>query len=221
MKIIFKSIKKLFGSPFFVAALAGAFGGMSPKLVDLVPKLFANEYPSTGYYIGLILLGIFGLVTVLIYKEIDLKKALVLGIGAPALISSFVGKTASNAESAFNIQLILSAYAQTIDTTRELKLIVNQNESSIRLNKLWLQVDSKTITYYVVRDTIFIDLPKRSERLKITLPNSKESIEIPISEIKNQKNTVVLKIKDNSFWKDFYQAFGNNNVTQYKLERLK
>ena len=70
------------------AVLVGAFGGIAPNLIELIPKLFSNVFPSFGTIFGLILLAIIGAVVVFIYKEESLQKALVLGAGAPAILAT-------------------------------------------------------------------------------------------------------------------------------------
>jgi hypothetical protein len=79
------------------ALLAGAAGGMSPFLITLgktlttiPPKEHFVDVVSPWYFLGVILFAVLGLGIVFFFSEPDIKKSFVLGISAPALISSFL-----------------------------------------------------------------------------------------------------------------------------------
>jgi hypothetical protein len=74
--------------PLVQASLIGAFGGMAPKLIELIPKLFSNILPSSGQLLGFALLALIGGVVVVVYKEDNFQKALILGAGAPAILAT-------------------------------------------------------------------------------------------------------------------------------------
>ena len=104
--------------------IASAIGGMSPYLVSLAknfitskPSQHFSDFVSPLFFVGLLLLALIGATVAFLLQETDLKKAFVLGISAPALISS----TLSNAESsgkglaiAFP-NLVVTAHAQNIE----------------------------------------------------------------------------------------------------------
>jgi hypothetical protein len=79
------------------ALLAGAAGGMSPFLITLgktlttiSPKEHFVDVVSPWYFLGVILFAVLGLGIVFFFSEPDIKKSFVLGISAPALISSLL-----------------------------------------------------------------------------------------------------------------------------------
>src|ERR1700742_2187736 len=105
--------------------IAAALGGISPYLVTLAKSLvqatphsnvhFADLL-SSEYAVGLMLIALIGAMVGLLFKETDVKKAFVLGIGAPALIST----TFTNAEKKVGMafpDLISSAYADTVSAS--------------------------------------------------------------------------------------------------------
>jgi hypothetical protein len=79
------------------ALLAGAAGGMAPfiitlgkTLTTLSPKEHFVDVISPWFFLGVILFAVLGLGIVFFFSEPDIKKSFVLGISAPALISSFL-----------------------------------------------------------------------------------------------------------------------------------
>lgn len=81
-----------------VIALVGGFGGIAPSLVDKAQALYsgdvekwltttANPWISVACALAaIVVFFIIGGAIALIYREQQLQKALLLGIGAPALI---------------------------------------------------------------------------------------------------------------------------------------
>ena len=87
------------------ALLAGAAGGMAPfiitlgkTLTTLTPKEHFVDVISPWYFLGVILFAILGLGIVFFFSEPDIKKSFVLGISAPALISSFLASPAGSTQ---------------------------------------------------------------------------------------------------------------------------
>jgi len=108
--------------------IASAIGGISPYLVSLAKSLITSkssqhfsDFISPLFFVGLILLALIGAAVSFLLQETNIKKAFVLGISAPALISS----TLSSAESSgkgFAIALpnpITTAYAQKAESSGE------------------------------------------------------------------------------------------------------
>jgi hypothetical protein len=107
------------------SALAGFAGGLAPFAINLAQTLVGNSQltvkPGISYVIGMLIFGIIGAVVASLFREVDLKKAFLLGISAPAMISlaaksdllnsksAAVGLTAEHQVAVF---LIPSAYAQ-------------------------------------------------------------------------------------------------------------
>jgi hypothetical protein len=87
------------------ALLAGAAGGMAPfiitlgkTLTTLSPKEHFVDAISPWYFLGVILFAVLGLGIVFFFSEPDIKKSFVLGISAPALISSFLASPAGSTQ---------------------------------------------------------------------------------------------------------------------------
>ena len=107
---------------------AAAIGGMSPYFVKLAKNLLAagptqhiSDLVSPAFFLGLAFIAIIGALVSLILQESDIKKAFVLGISGPALISTTLS-TAENAGKGFTLSIpspIETAFAQTSQTLRE------------------------------------------------------------------------------------------------------
>ena len=87
------------------ALLAGAAGGMAPfiitlgkTLTTLTPREHFVDVISPWYFLGVILFAVLGLGVVFFFSEPDIKKSFVLGISAPALISSFLASPAGSSQ---------------------------------------------------------------------------------------------------------------------------
>ena len=97
------------------ASLIGAFGGVTPKLIEMIPKLFSNILPSIGQLLGLALLAMIGGVVVVIYKEKNFQKALMLGAGAPAILATLTAQAVAPNQTGLlfpvNVSVVSAAYA--------------------------------------------------------------------------------------------------------------
>src|SRR6185436_17076723 len=108
-----------------IAALVGGFGGLAPSLIKLIPGLFDNQLPSSGTMIALAVLAVIGVVTVAIFGEKDLRKALVLGAGAPAMIASLTTAAISPTSTGeASIGMLQTAYAQPQARQQRVKLVI-------------------------------------------------------------------------------------------------
>jgi hypothetical protein len=108
------------------AIFAGAVGGMVPNLLRLAINLTSDppkpiSHDPLGYVIGILLLGCLGALVAWIWQEIDMKKALYLGVGLPSLIQmaglqshQATTQSASTAMQASAFLFISSAYAQPV-----------------------------------------------------------------------------------------------------------
>jgi hypothetical protein len=210
--------------PIVQASLIGAFGGMAPKLIEMIPRLFANVYPSSGQLLALALLACIGGVIVLVYKEANFQKALILGAGAPAILATLTAQAVAPKESGFlfpdNISFFSTAYAQTVPAESTMRFVITQNESPYKLNALWLRADGNTIDRYRIEgDTLIFSLPLSAKGIRIDLPSHGGSIVLPVSELLKSK-IVHLKITNDQQTKDFWETFGNAKVAGYKIERI-
>lgn len=209
--------------PVVQASLIGAFGGMAPKLIEMTPKLFANVYPSTGQVLALALLAFIGGVIVLVYKEGNFQKALILGAGAPAILATLTAQALAPNQSGFlfpnTISFFSTAYAQTVSAETTVRIVITQNESPYKLNALWLRADKITIDKYRIKsDTLIFSLPLSAKGIRIDLPAQGGSIILPVVELPKSK-IVHLKITNDKQTKDFWETFGNAKVAGYRIER--
>jgi hypothetical protein len=87
-----------------LSIIIAAVGGACPTLVTVANKLVLSKpgqhisdfiYPSL--FLGMLLLAGLGTLVALVFQETDLKKAFVLGISAPALITSAVSSAQNSA----------------------------------------------------------------------------------------------------------------------------
>ncbi|MFA6541350.1 MAG: hypothetical protein WCT99_07080 [Bacteroidota bacterium] len=216
---------ELLKKPLFQAALIGAFGGIAPKLIEIIPDLFKNVYPSAGTYLALSILAFIGGVIIVVYKEENFQKALILGAGAPALIAALSTQAAAPKTAGFvfpvSFSIVSTAYAQEQSRLDTARFVVQQNESSYKLNALWIRADSTTIyDYKKTGDTIIVTYPTTAKELTIDLPSQGNSISYPVSGLTNSK-TELLKILNDQETKDFWKTFGGKSVPKYKLEKVK
>jgi len=101
--------------------IAAGIGGISPYLVTLARDLVTSkatqhfsDFVSPLFFVGLLLLALIGAAVCFLLQEADLKKAFVLGISAPALITSTLtsANSSGNGIAHFLPGFITSAYAQ-------------------------------------------------------------------------------------------------------------
>ena len=206
--------------------LVAAFGGMSPKLIELVPRLFRNEFPSGGYYWGLALLAVFGIVAVLVYNEQDLKKVLAMAAGAPAIIASLASATVAPTEAAMinppSLDILAVAYAQTPLSLREmtrLSLMVEKNESPFQINALWIRAGKTTLHYSVDGNKILVDIPSGAEQLRLDFPADTTGLTLNVSGVDRTK-PILIRISGSGSTRDFWQAFGGAKVPRFRIERV-
>jgi hypothetical protein len=211
--------------PLLHGVLIGAFGGMAPKIIEMIPKLFNNIFPSSGHLLALALLALIGGIIVLVYKEENLQKALILGAGAPALLATLTAQAVAPSQTQmllpFNVSIVATAYAQLAEVSKPIKFVFQQNESPYSLNRLWIRADNTTIKKYTVQnDTLVVTLPVGTKEVRIDLPEQGQPFLIPVSELLTS-TTVKLKIVSDQQTKDFWETFGNKNIPKYKIEKIK
>ncbi len=209
--------------PIVQTSLIGAFGGMAPKLIEMIPKIFANDYPSAGQLLALALLAFIGGVIVLVYKEGNFQKALILGAGAPAILATLTAQAVAPIQSGSlfpnTISFFSTAFAQTVSVDTTVRIVITQNESPYKLNALWLRADRITIDKYRIKsDTLIFSLPLSAKEIRFDLPAQGGSIVLPVSELLKAK-IVHLKITNDQQTKDFWETFGNAKVAGYRIER--
>ena len=218
------TISDIFKKPLVQAALVGAFGGMAPRLIELVPKLFNNIYPSNGYLLALAILALIGGIITAVYKEKDLKRALVLGAGAQAIIGTLAAQAVAPAQKGillpFGISIVSTVYAQENSQNDTVKFVIKRNESRFKLNDLWIRADSKTIDNYKLnKDTLIVPIPANIKELSIDLPSDCESLKLSDSVVSGKK-LMQLEIINDQDRRDFWQTLGNANVPRYRIKEV-
>ncbi len=207
------------------AILVGGFGGMTPKLIELIPRFFQNDLPEVGYYYGLALLAVFGIVAVLVYRELDLKRALIIGAGAPAIIASLTATAVAPTETvlrhppAFNMKV---AYAQSTSELRQpmnLRIVVEKNESPFQLNALWIRAGKTTLKYRVNGNTVLTNVPRGTELLRIDFPIDARGLVVKTRAL-DPSRTITIRISKALSSQDFWQAFGGAKVPSYRIEHV-
>lgn len=209
--------------PVVQASLIGAFGGMAPKLIEMIPKLFSNIFPSSGQLLALALLALIGGVVVVIYKEKNFQKALILGAGAPAILATLTAQAVAPNQTGFiiptNFSVMASAYAQPPDTIITVRFVFVHNDSPCRLDALWLRAGSTTIQHYKVEgDTVIVPFSSSAQEIRLDYPGEAIGLVLPSAELMKSKY-FRLKIVSNKRAKDFWETFGNVKTPAYAIEK--
>jgi hypothetical protein len=189
--------------------MAAAVGGIAPYMVTLAkglitapPTKHISDYVSVAYVVGLILIALIGAAVGLLFQEADLKKAFVLGIGAPALISS----TYNSAESSTNPEtgtpsptptvmvfpnLITSAYAEpSVDPASEPSININL-QSPIPITVHFLGADGNNVRSTSVTSSQQIQIPTLAKSIRFQAGNSQSSA-YPLPEGQSKTFTVTV-----------------------------
>lgn len=219
------TFSELLKKPLLHGVLIGAFGGMAPKIIEMIPKLFNNIFPSAGHILALTLLALIGGIIVLVYKEENLQKALILGAGAPALLATLTAQAVAPSQTPalfpFEFSIVSIAYAQETEENITAKIVIKQNDSPYNLNKLWIRADGVTIGKYSTKgDTLIVSLLKTTKELQITLPEQGYTVSVSGAELQSSK-TVELRIVNDQQTKDFWETFGNKSIPKYRIEKKK
>jgi hypothetical protein len=211
-------------SPLFKASIVGAFGGIAPELIKLVPQLSHDVLPTYGALLALLLLALFGLVTVIVFGEQDLKRALVLGAGAPAIIASLTA-TVSAPGSAMLIPLPVfsihsTALAQPPSDSIHLKFVIMQNDTKFMLNQLWIRADGQSMrNYRVSGDTVIMTVPPFTKRIRVDLPSRTKGYAFDLATL-DATRPIILQVSERRVVRDFWNTFGGAQVSEYEIEQV-
>ena len=220
-----KALLDFFRKPLVQASIIGAIGGITPKLIEILPQLFKNTFPPHGYLYGLIILAFIGAVIIVVYKEENFQKAFILGAGAPALIATLTAQAVAPTKqtaalvSPFQFSFTAEAFAQEQPRTDTVHIVVGKNESPYKLNSLWIRAGEQTLQYKNKGDTVTVVYPTDAQEIKIDLPEQGESLVLPRTTQRNK--TVEVKISNDADRKGFWKAFGGADVPQYRIEEKK
>ncbi|PWW04238.1 hypothetical protein DFR52_101932 [Hoeflea marina] len=231
-------------------AMAGGFGGIAPSLVDKARSLQSGEAAKWlrdgddvlfALLCGLGAMAVFFLIgsaVALIYKESVLSKAMLLGIGAPALIMAAAaaggsGQTvvdltpAGGVSGGLNLPALVSrAYAQQPDaaTAKDFELIVNPPAGG-GCKACSIQVLGKDQQLLAVQQ-----LDNASAATTLSLPEDAATIvfsgadtnsaTIDVESLPPQVGgAVALDIgRDRNYWNDLQRSFGNRSVQPYDFK---
>ncbi|OWV79528.1 hypothetical protein ATY77_26410 [Rhizobium sp. R634] len=228
-----------------VIAMVGGFGGTAPSLVDKAQALYsgdvekwltstANPWISVACALGAItVFFVIGAAIALIYREQQLQKALLLGIGAPALIMAAAQGSSVNPKpievkpvsSLFSIAG--AAYAQ--DGNRSLPPRVE-----LRVNPGWTEGECQTcdIKFLGSDGQIIaseplsaspapgaVNVPLGTEMIVLSGANA-NSAAIDVrnldAKLPQTQGPVTLDVNVNrSYWNDLSRSFGAKTVQPY------
>jgi hypothetical protein len=207
----------------FKAALVGAFGGMALRLIELIEMVFKNQFPGWMYLVGMLLLALLGLVTVLIYQETDLKKALALGAGAPALIAGLVSPVVAPEASGVAARLVNPFHSAVYASPppSRLELLVEKNESPFRLSALWIRADETTLAYQIEGSRVILEVPEGTNQVRLDFPSQTTGLMLYRADLQGPQPVDIRIVTTNvgQGTKDFWQAFSGRRVAAYRIER--
>ncbi|MBY5698943.1 hypothetical protein [Rhizobium leguminosarum] len=228
-----------------VIALVGGFGGIAPSLVDKAQALYsgdvekwltttANPWISVSCALAaIVVFFIIGGAIALIYREQQLQKALLLGIGAPALIMAAAQGSAANprpieVSSAASLFGIVGV-ARAQDGTRSLPPRVE-----LKVNPGWTQGECQTcdIKFLGGDGQIISSEPLSSSQAPgaVNVPLGTETILLSGAnantatvDVRNlgarlpqTQGSVTLDVNVNrSYWNDLSRSFGAKAVQPY------
>jgi hypothetical protein len=198
------------------AIFAGALGGIGPNILRLIIN-YSSPTPQhmigqpIQYCLAMVGFAVLGAAAVWVFQEVDLKRALYLGIGLPSLLqvgtlqlspSSKAPEMAPPMAGAQNsFSLISSAYAQppappapSSVPGRKLNLIADKNDRPYAV--LFYGSDNKLrSTQTVTNPAQMLDVPDTADKFAIQIgestsgsyelprtPNATKKVEIQISE---------------------------------------
>lgn len=227
-----------------VIAMVGGFGGTAPSLVDKAQALYsgdvekwltttANPWISVACAVGAIaVFFIIGAAIALIYREQQLQKALLLGIGAPALIMAAAQGSSTNPKPievkppvSGLFSIVGAAYAQDRSLPPRVELKVNPG---------WTQGECETCDIkFLGRDGQLIsseplsaspapggvNVPLGTETIVLSGANA-NSAAIDVKDLgarlPERQGPVTLDVNVNrSYWNDLSRSFGAKAVQPY------
>ncbi|MFB9952227.1 hypothetical protein ACFFP0_25575 [Rhizobium puerariae] len=228
----------------FKIALVGGFGGVAPSLVDKAQAFASGEIerwlvsapnPLISVLCASVAVAVYfgiGAAIAVIYKEQELQKALLLGIGAPALI---MAATQGDAQAPKPIEvgwgligsLVGTAYAQGV--TNELP-----GQFELKVDSSWSKGECPTCgVTFLGRDgkvlsaqplspeeqTTAIAVPKEAATIVLSGANTNAaSIDVKDLEVgaAPKSGPVTLGVDVNrSYWNDLTRSFGARSVKPY------
>lgn len=221
---------------------AGGFGGLAPSLLDRARALYSGEveiWLAVGEKIWLSVLCVaaamsiyfvIGAVVAVLSKEEVPHKAMLLGIGAPALIMAAfnpVGDRARNEvvraqQASLLFPLFASAFAQEPpgDPQKQLDVILKP-EGCVGCNVEIRGADGtvlKSVPLPADAAAQTITIPQGADALVLSGQNTNSAV-VPLDSIApppaGQKSPTLDIGRDRNFWNDFSRSMGNQSVRPY------
>ena len=227
----------------FKIALAGGFGGIAPSLIDKAHGLQSGEVEKwlmegTGILIPVLcslgamaLFFVIGCGVALIYKETVLSKAMILGIGAPALIMAAAaagggGTKPAHVETSANYGWVTPAFAQDVKAvTKAFDLTVKSTPDKGDCSTCTIQVmggDNKLLSVQALDgasgETI-VAIPEGASSIVFS-GNNTNAVSLDVQQIvgqstDNSKAAVIDIERDRNYWNDVQRSLGVRSIEPY------
>jgi len=202
--------------------LAAAIGGISPYLVTLAGKFLTStanqhfsDFVTPLFFAGLVILALIGAAVSFFLQETDLKKAFVLGISAPALITSTV-KSANSSGNGMTLVLpnfITTAYAQnpaaSVSQTGNPifgRTVAITLQSPIPVNVEFLDEHGNSVINAVISRSGEIPVPGLAQEIQFVAGNTKSPV-YPLPSVAGVPKAFTVDVTGNRSF-GFQQAFG-------------
>ncbi|MCC0035933.1 MAG: hypothetical protein H6887_11815 [Hoeflea sp.] len=227
----------------FKIAMAGGFGGIAPSLIDKAHGLQSGAievWLADGNDIlipvlcsigAMALFFVIGAVVSVIYKETVLSKAMILGIGAPALIMAAAaagggGTKPAHVETSANHGWVTHAFAQDAKAvTKAFDLTVKSTPDNGDCPTCTVQVmggDNKLLSVQALDgasgETV-VTIPEGASSIVFS-GNNTNAVSLDVQQIVGQSTddskTAVIDIeRDRNYWNDVQRSLGVRSIEPY------
>jgi hypothetical protein len=211
--------------------VASAIGGISPYLVSLAKNLLTSkpsqhfsDFVSPLFFVGLILLALIGAAVGFLLQETDIKKAFVLGISAPALISSTLS-TAESSGKGLAIALpapVTTAYAQKAESSGESpatqipgRMVEINLQSPSPVNAQLLDAHGNAVFTVVLNKSVQIPVPASAEKIQFEVGDSRSKV-YPLPAHTGERKAFDVNVTGVRNF-GFAQALGAPPVIEYRI----
>ena len=227
--------------------LAGGFGGIAPSLIDKAEGLQSGEVakwladgkdiliPVLCSVAAMAVFFAIGCIVAVIYKETVLSKAMILGIGAPALIMAAAAAGSGKPEKAelggllAPVSVIGSAFAQDNSATEKaFDLTVKSTPDGgdcIACSVQILGVDKKLLATQTLNDSsgeTVISVPEGASSI-IFSGDSTNAVSLDVQQITGKTGDVAAKPvidveRNRNYWNDVQRTLGARSVQPYDFK---
>ena len=222
--------------------LVGGIGGILPNLVDLGRRAVSGELErwvvtDTNLVVGIIVSALgciifffVGAFVVIAFGEDNVKKAVILGISAPAFVISILNNPPSTGiVTSSLLDPMISSYAIAQDGTQKTRLLITSVDLSDQYRNIYLrfQKDVMQITFYSEDKSKIDSLNIEPNPQAVTVPKltrwvgisatSAEPIFCDMMPGSGEELQVSLRIK-RSYWNDFLRSLGQRYRLPYEID---